>query len=88
MPQGIVDGRLQISQLLTGVVATSFEDIAIEVAALHELAQSVGELNLAAGGLERPQLQARLRHLKSSLFRGDAMRDGAPVTLGPLSEGV
>ncbi len=49
MPQGIVDGRLQISQLFTGVITTSFEDIAVEVAALHELPQSVGQLDLAAG---------------------------------------
>src|SRR5260221_3285823 len=47
--QGVVDGRLQVAELLAGVIALPFEDVAVEVARAHELAQRVGELDLAAG---------------------------------------
>src|SRR5437762_14242992 len=45
----VVDGRLEVTELLTGVVALPFEDQAIEVAGAEELAQGVGQLDLAAG---------------------------------------
>ena len=49
VPQRVVDGRFQIAELFTGVVATTFEDITVEVTLPNELAQRVGQLNLAAG---------------------------------------
>src|SRR5258708_2840752 len=49
VPQRVVDGGLQVPQLLAGVVALALEDVAVKVARAHQLAQSVRELNLAAG---------------------------------------
>ncbi|MCU1227689.1 MAG: hypothetical protein JWO97_573, partial [Acidobacteria bacterium] len=54
MLQRVIDGRFQIAELLAGVVTLPFEDVAVEVARCRELAQRVGELNLAAGSFLRP----------------------------------
>ena len=48
MLQRIVDGRFEIADFLAGVVPLSFKHIAVEVAAPRQLAQRIGELNLAA----------------------------------------
>src|SRR6266511_4260082 len=52
--QRVINGRFQIAELLAGVVALPFEDVAVEAAvrlavSLYKAAQRVGELNLAAG---------------------------------------
>src|SRR6185436_19174780 len=49
-----IDGGLQVTELLAGVVALSFEDVAVESAArLHQPAQRVRQLDLAAGAALR-----------------------------------
>ena len=47
MSQRVVDGCFQVTDLLAGIVALSFENVAVEIALLHELAQGVGELDFA-----------------------------------------
>ena len=46
--ESVIDRRLQVPQLLAGVVALAVEDVPVKVAGAYELAQRVRELNLAA----------------------------------------
>src|ERR1700680_4197193 len=48
MLQRVVDGRLQVAELLAGVIAFSFENVSVEVALADQRAHRIGQLNLAA----------------------------------------
>ena len=62
--QRVIDGRLQIAELLAGVVALALEDVAVEVAGAQQLAKRVGELNLAAGAALGGEFRAYLDAIK------------------------
>src|SRR5438105_7812175 len=69
MPQRIVDRRLQVAELFTGVVAAAFEHVSVEIAAANELAQRIGQLNFATGAA------LRLREHGENLRRQDVASD-------------
>src|SRR5438477_11216076 len=97
MPQGVINSRFEIADLLAGIVTFSLEDVTIEITALHKLTKSVGELNLSSGAasglfenwkdLRRQNVAAddRVSRRRIRLRLLNHVRDAIPPPAGALS---
>src|SRR5438105_10135454 len=69
MSQRVVDGRLQIAELLPGVIALPFENVTVEIALPDQSAHRIRQLNLA------PCAALRLLQNRKNLGRKNVTAD-------------